>query len=91
MPSTREQGQDVLLLIDNIIPIRAAGYEVSAPLRGRMPHRWIPPTDRRRENEMASSRRSITSTREGSVTSSQHLKSRRTTSPDPERPRLFAH
>jgi F-type H+/Na+-transporting ATPase subunit beta len=62
----RDQGQDVLLFIDNIFRFVQAGSEVSA-LLGRMPSQvGYQPT---LETEMGQLQERITSTREGSVTS----------------------
>src|SRR5918911_2586906 len=61
-----EEGQDVLLFIDNIFRFVQAGQEVSA-LLGRMPSQvGYQPT---LETEMGELQERITSTREGSVTS----------------------
>ncbi len=64
----RDQGQDVLLFIDNIFRFTQAGSEVSA-LLGRMPSAvGYQPT---LATEMGDLQERITSTREGSVTSVQ--------------------
>src|SRR3954468_20445304 len=66
----REQGQDVLLFIDNIFRFVQAGSEVSA-LLGRMPSQvGYQPT---LETEMGELQERITSTRQGSVTSVQAI------------------
>src|SRR5258708_2990842 len=66
----RQQGQDVLLFIDNIFRFVQAGSEVSA-LLGRMPSQvGYQPT---LETEMGQLQERITSTREGSVTSIQAI------------------
>src|SRR5918995_1311852 len=63
-----EEGQDVLLFIDNIFRFVQAGSEVSA-LLGRMPSQvGYQPT---LESEMGQLQERITSTRQGSVTSIQ--------------------
>ena len=64
----RDQGQDVLLFIDNIFRFSQAGSEVSA-LLGRMPSAvGYQPT---LATEMGELQERITSTREGSITSVQ--------------------
>ena len=64
----RDQGQDVLLFIDNIFRFTQAGSEVSA-LLGRMPSAvGYQPT---LATEMGDLQERITSTREGSITSVQ--------------------
>ena len=66
----REQGQDVLLFIDNIFRFVQAGSEVSA-LLGRMPSAvGYQPT---LANEMGELQERITSTKRGSVTSVQAI------------------
>src|ERR1700709_159940 len=66
----REQGQDVLLFVDNIFRFVQAGSEVSA-LLGRMPSQvGYQPT---LETEMGQLQERITSTRDGSVTSIQAI------------------
>src|SRR5436853_5000826 len=66
----REEGQDVLLFIDNIFRFVQAGSEVSA-LLGRMPSQvGYQPT---LETEMGQLQERITSTRKGSVTSVQAI------------------
>jgi F-type H+/Na+-transporting ATPase subunit beta len=66
----RDQGQDVLLFIDNIFRFVQAGSEVSA-LLGRMPSQvGYQPT---LETEMGQLQERITSTRQGSVTSIQAI------------------
>src|SRR2546423_4268909 len=65
-----EEGQDVLLFIDNIFRFVQAGSEVSA-LLGRMPSQvGYQPT---LETEMGQLQERITSTRKGSVTSGQAI------------------
>ena len=65
-----EEGQDVLLFIDNIFRFVQAGSEVSA-LLGRMPSQvGYQPT---LESEMGQLQERITSTRKGSVTSIQAI------------------
>ena len=89
----RDQGQDVLLFIDNIFRFSQAGSEVSA-LLGRMPSAvGYQPT---LATEMGELQERITSTKEGSITSVQAVyvpspRSRpstfpRTTSPTRRRP-----
>ena len=64
----RDQGQDVLLFIDNIFPFTQAGSEVSA-LLGRMPSAvGYQPT---LATEMGDLQERITSTKTGSITSVQ--------------------
>src|SRR5579875_2457348 len=66
----RDQGQDVLLFIDNIFRFVQAGSEVSA-LLGRMPSQvGYQPT---LETEMGGLQERITSTKRGSVTSIQAI------------------
>ena len=66
----RDQGQDVLLFVDDIFRFVQAGSEVSA-LLGRMPSQvGYQPT---LEAEMGGLQERITSTREGSVTSVQAI------------------
>ncbi|MBR3384020.1 MAG: F0F1 ATP synthase subunit beta [Atopobiaceae bacterium] len=66
----RDQGQDVLLFIDNIFRFSQAGSEVSA-LLGRMPSAvGYQPT---LATEMGDLQERITSTREGSITSVQAI------------------
>ncbi|MBQ6651222.1 MAG: F0F1 ATP synthase subunit beta, partial [Atopobiaceae bacterium] len=66
----RDQGQDVLLFIDNIFRFSQAGSEVSA-LLGRMPSAvGYQPT---LATEMGDLQERITSTREGSITSDQAI------------------
>src|ERR1035441_8024720 len=75
-----EEGQDVLLFIDNIFRFVQAGSEVSA-LLGRMPSQvGYQPT---LESEMGQLQERITSTRKGSVTSVQAIY---VPAPDPRRP-----
>ena len=65
-----EQGQDVLLFVDNIFRFTQAGSEVSA-LLGRMPSAvGYQPT---LASEMGALQERITSTRKGSVTSVQAI------------------
>jgi F-type H+-transporting ATPase subunit beta len=80
----RDQGQDVLLFIDNIFRFVQAGSEVSA-LLGRMPSQvGYQPT---LETEMGQLQERITSTRTGSVTSCRRSTCRPTTSPTRRRRR----
>src|SRR5882724_11956075 len=84
----REQGQDVLLFIDNIFRFVQAGSEVSA-LLGRMPSQvGYQPT---LETEMGQLQERITSTREGSVTSVQAVYVPADDLTDPAPATTFAH
>src|SRR3954454_1473084 len=84
----REQGQDVLLFIDNIFRFVQAGSEVSA-LLGRMPSAvGYQPT---LETEMGDLQERITSTREGSVTSVQAIYVPADDLTDPAPASVFAH
>jgi F-type H+/Na+-transporting ATPase subunit beta len=84
----REQGQDVLLFIDNIFRFVQAGSEVSA-LLGRMPSQvGYQPT---LETEMGELQERITSTREGSVTSVQAIYVPADDLTDPAPASVFAH
>jgi len=84
----REQGQDVLLFIDNIFRFVQAGSEVSA-LLGRMPSQvGYQPT---LETEMGELQERITSTREGSVTSIQAIYVPADDLTDPAPASVFAH
>ena len=84
----REQGQDVLLFIDNIFRFVQAGSEVSA-LLGRMPSQvGYQPT---LETEMGQLQERITSTREGSVTSMQAIYVPADDLTDPAPASVFAH
>src|SRR5947209_2214977 len=84
----RDQGQDVLLFIDNIFRFVQAGSEVSA-LLGRMPSQvGYQPT---LETEMGQLQERITSTREGSVTSIQAIYVPADDLPDPAPASVFAH
>jgi F-type H+-transporting ATPase subunit beta len=84
----REQGQDVLLFIDNIFRFVQAGSEVSA-LLGRMPSQvGYQPT---LETEMGQLQERITSTREGSVTSVQAIYVPADDLTDPAPASVFAH
>src|SRR6185312_15164076 len=74
----REEGQDVLLFIDNIFRFVQAGSEVSA-LLGRMP------------SEMGQLQERITSTRKGSVTSVQAIYVPADDLTDPAPASVFAH
>src|SRR5207247_4694402 len=66
----RDQGQDVLLFIDNIFRFTQAGSEVS-PLLGRMPSAvGYQPT---LATEMGELQERITSTKKGSITSVQAI------------------
>jgi F-type H+-transporting ATPase subunit beta len=84
----REQGQDVLLFIDNIFRFVQAGSEVSA-LLGRMPSQvGYQPT---LETEMGQLQERITSTRKGSVTSIQAIYVPADDLTDPAPASVFAH
>src|SRR3954471_14837013 len=84
----REEGQDVLLFIDNIFRFVQAGSEVSA-LLGRMPSQvGYQPT---LETEMGQLQERITSTRKGSVTSIQAIYVPADGLTDPAPASVFAH
>jgi F-type H+-transporting ATPase subunit beta len=84
----REQGQDVLLFIDNIFRFVQAGSEVSA-LLGRMPSQvGYQPT---LETEMGQLQERITSTTQGSVTSVQAIYVPADDLTDPAPASVFAH
>lgn len=84
----RDQGQDVLLFIDNIFRFTQAGSEVSA-LLGRMPSAvGYQPT---LATEMGSLQERITSTRNGSVTSVQAIYVPADDLTDPAPATAFAH
>jgi F-type H+/Na+-transporting ATPase subunit beta len=84
----RDQGQDVLLFIDNIFRFVQAGSEVSA-LLGRMPSAvGYQPT---LATEMGQLQERITSTREGSVTSVQAIYVPADDLTDPAPANTFAH
>jgi len=84
----RDQGQDVLLFIDNIFRFVQAGSEVSA-LLGRMPSQvGYQPT---LETEMGQLQERITSTRKGSVTSVQAIYVPADDLTDPAPAAVFAH
>src|ERR671930_2569449 len=84
----REEGQDVLLFIDNIFRFVQAGSEVSA-LLGRMPSQvGYQPT---LETEMGELQERITSTRKGSVTSVQAIYMPADDLTDPAPASVFAH
>src|SRR5437879_2373619 len=84
----RDQGQDVLLFIDNIFRFVQAGSEVSA-LLGRMPAQvGYQPT---LETEMGQLQERITSTREGSVTSVQAIYVPADDLTDPAPASVFTH
>src|SRR4051812_904825 len=84
----REEGQDVLLFIDNIFRFVQAGSEVSA-LLGRMPSQvGYQPT---LETEMGQLQERITSTRTGSVTSVQAIYVPADDLTDPAPASVFAH
>jgi F-type H+-transporting ATPase subunit beta len=84
----REQGQDVLLFIDNIFRFVQAGSEVSA-LLGRMPSAvGYQPT---LATEMGQLQERITSTRKGSVTSVQAIYVPADDLTDPAPANTFAH
>src|SRR5579864_657522 len=83
-----EEGQDVLLFIDNIFRFVQAGSEVSA-LLGRMPSQvGYQPT---LESEMGELQERITSTRKGSVTSIQAIYVPADDLTDPAPASVFAH
>jgi F-type H+-transporting ATPase subunit beta len=83
-----EEGQDVLLFIDNIFRFVQAGSEVSA-LLGRMPSQvGYQPT---LETEMGELQERITSTRNGSVTSIQAIYVPADDLTDPAPASVFAH
>ncbi len=83
-----EEGQDVLLFIDNIFRFVQAGSEVSA-LLGRMPSQvGYQPT---LESEMGQLQERITSTRKGSVTSVQAIYVPADDFTDPAPASAFAH
>jgi F-type H+-transporting ATPase subunit beta len=83
-----EEGQDVLLFIDNIFRFVQAGSEVSA-LLGRMPSQvGYQPT---LESEMGQLQERITSTRKGSVTSIQAIYVPADDLTDPAPANTFAH
>jgi F-type H+/Na+-transporting ATPase subunit beta len=83
-----EEGQDVLLFIDNIFRFVQAGSEVSA-LLGRMPSQvGYQPT---LESEMGELQERITSTKEGSVTSIQAIYVPADDLTDPAPASVFAH
>jgi F-type H+-transporting ATPase subunit beta len=84
----RDQGQDVLLFVDNIFRFVQAGSEVSA-LLGRMPSQvGYQPT---LETEMGQLQERITSTRTGSVTSVQAIYVPADDLTDPAPASVFAH
>jgi F-type H+-transporting ATPase subunit beta len=83
-----QEGQDVLLFIDNIFRFVQAGSEVSA-LLGRMPSQvGYQPT---LESEMGQLQERITSTRKGSVTSVQAIYVPADDLTDPAPASAFAH
>src|SRR5437868_5882377 len=83
-----EEGQDVLLFVDNIFRFVQAGSEVSA-LLGRMPSQvGYQPT---LESEMGQLQERITSTRKGSVTSIQAIYVPADDLTDPAPASVFAH
>jgi F-type H+-transporting ATPase subunit beta len=83
-----QEGQDVLLFIDNIFRFVQAGSEVSA-LLGRMPSQvGYQPT---LESEMGQLQERITSTRKGSVTSVQAIYVPADDLTDPAPASVFAH
>ncbi|MHB1537156.1 MAG: F0F1 ATP synthase subunit beta [Solirubrobacteraceae bacterium] len=84
----RDEGQDVLLFIDNIFRFVQAGSEVSA-LLGRMPSQvGYQPT---LTTEMGELQERITSTRKGSVTSIQAIYVPADDLTDPAPASVFAH
>jgi F-type H+-transporting ATPase subunit beta len=83
-----EEGQDVLLFVDNIFRFTQAGSEVSA-LLGRMPSAvGYQPT---LANEMGALQERITSTRRGSITSVQAIYVPADDLTDPAPATAFAH
>src|SRR5213075_3039118 len=83
-----EQGQDVLLFVDNIFRFVQAGSEVST-LLGRMPSAvGYQPT---LANEMGALQERITSTRKGSITSVQAIYVPADDLTDPAPATTFAH
>jgi F-type H+-transporting ATPase subunit beta len=83
-----QEGQDVLLFIDNIFRFVQAGSEVSA-LLGRMPSQvGYQPT---LESDMGALQERITSTRKGSVTSIQAIYVPADDYTDPAPASVFAH
>ena len=83
-----QEGQDVLLFVDNIFRFVQAGSEVSA-LLGRMPSQvGYQPT---LESEMGELQERITSTRQGSVTSVQAIYVPADDLTDPAPASVFAH
>ncbi len=83
-----EEGQDVLLFIDNIFRFVQAGSEVSA-LLGRMPSQvGYQPT---LQSDMGALQERITSTRKGSVTSIQAIYVPADDYTDPAPASVFAH
>src|ERR1700729_728704 len=84
----RDEGQDVLLFVDNIFRFVQAGSEVSA-LLGRMPSQvGYQPT---LETEMGQLQERITSTKRGSVTSVQAIYVPADDLTDPAPASVFAH
>jgi len=84
----RDQGQDVLLFIDNIYRFAMAGMEVSA-LLGRMPSAvGYQPT---LSSEMGELQERITSTKKGSITSMQAIYVPADDYSDPGPVAVFAH
>src|SRR5256884_729705 len=83
-----EEGQDVLLFIDNIFRFTQAGSEVSA-LLGRMPSAvGYPPTP---ATEMGARQRRLTPTQKGSITSVQAIYVPADDITDPAPATAFAH
>src|SRR5215216_2016586 len=83
-----EEGQDVLLFIDNIFRFVQAGSELSALLGRRPSQDGYQPT---LESEMGQLQERITSTREGSVTSVQAIYVPADDLTDPAPASVFAH
>ncbi len=83
-----DEGQDVLLFIDNIFRFTQAGSEVSA-LLGRMPSRRRLPADP--ATEMGELQERITSTKKGSITSVQAIYVPADDYTDPAPATTFAH
>ena len=84
-----EEGQDVLLFVDNIFRFTQAGSEVSA-LLGRIPSRRRLPADARRPR-WAQLQERITSTNKGSITSVQAIYVPADDLTDPAPATAFAH
>ncbi len=83
-----EEGQDVLLFVDNIFRFTQAGSEVSA-LLGRIPSAVLLPADA--TTEMGALQERITSTNKGSITSVQAIYVPADDLTDPAPATTFAH